>query len=439
MIYSIKFILFFLLIIGQLPIGVRLSLMAKLGKLGRSSKAGGEAAGAGGTGSRAGDGIKGGDGLGRAHINPKGAGGPQRINPEVAGPSRLPTTAPRVRLPAAPSTIPLADRAGAITPEIESKAESYLQTFLPSLYRRIKQFVVRLNFRKDSNAQSIEKFKMNFHQQSDVNKEYVLSKAFESLRDNVPRRSLEDLQAWVNAIKETFTKVPPPGVEIRLHMELSEYLTKATKLEVTSPLYHAVPDFKKLQIFLYDRAQPFYDHWVPLGKESRGWRREFLNFDKNVLESRELESDTLHKIQSNPVSIEPFMKIQKLPDDDYKRVAQSVKEIIAKVQDDTLAWVSYRRVLKGEFNKYELDDRTASATSLLYLYQTAVRALQATPRSLKNKAIVRTIEETFKDYANKEPFLYPHFMKLHEAIRKAAPLRAAARAKTRPPTQNTPS
>ncbi|MBW0491997.1 hypothetical protein O181_031712 [Austropuccinia psidii MF-1] len=111
-------------------------------------------------------------------------------------------------------------------------------------------------------------------------------------------------------------------------------------------------------------------------------------------------------------------------------VLKALNEAIDVLKDDTLVWRRSSRAPKGTINTHALDDMTAVATSLLFLYQDSLRFLKIYPKSTKLLTIVKTIEKTFANKANKEPFLYPHFMKLYEAIKNPQPAYVAPPQKT---------
>ncbi|MBW0491996.1 hypothetical protein O181_031711 [Austropuccinia psidii MF-1] len=259
--YSIKTIAVFLVVIGQLQLEVRSGVFEGFGWLGKGAKNGAEGSGAARTGSRAGKEIQGADDLERVHIDPKTPDGAQRLRHET-----VPWTSPRAALRADGAMFPVVNRAGAITPQIETKAESCLITFLPNLFRRMKQYLlgakspkktdIGFNVAPDKEEVHVPHspwgFSRRLKETDEIEHGRLLSETFASLIEETPPLPLEELRDWAAAIREAFTTLPHPELEIRLHTELSNFLKLASKENPSLPVHQAVPDFKKLHEFLKD-------------------------------------------------------------------------------------------------------------------------------------------------------------------------------------------
>ncbi|MBW0511653.1 hypothetical protein O181_051368 [Austropuccinia psidii MF-1] len=349
-----------------------------------------------------------------------GAEGPLPKHLDGSSNTRLPSIANEIKHANPAAAMETASRSGKLS-ERFSRAMNYLAEFVPNLYRRVKMLIFGLT---PADVMRIGGFRKEFEAGADWKKAELIINTFESFTARRVVRSRKELLSWVQTIGEVMNvankgTIKSTLVETQLQRELGNLLFVGARDGTDTPLRQTLREFQNLHVELYERALENRNVFlIDKSYEKIKWGRELMNVDEDLLKTPEIEAAIKGKLE-NSALIEPFLKeMEQLEGSGHileERVESILRRMLGIIADEKFGWIEHPLARKPNVlsNTYSIEDRTAAATGVAYLFQTSLRAYEADMANKKAFAFIMALQNTF---FSRHPvdYFYPHLMKLRD-------------------------
>ncbi|MBW0519079.1 hypothetical protein O181_058794 [Austropuccinia psidii MF-1] len=336
---------------------------------------------------------------------------------------------PETHLPSATGAVTDSEKAAAITvsrsgklPQKLTEALDSFAMWAPNLYRRLRTV---LSIFKTIKLQDVDGFKLKFQGVTPEAQFRMVIDTFHTFTSARSTHSAEEFGSWAKGIGEAMKVTDKEAlqstlVETQMQKELCNLFLVSSKRRSRNPLRDAHRQFTDLQVGLFDRVRANRQKFYEDGSYRRiEWGEELMNINKQLILRGEQNSDrALQRLKKDKLTTPYVQQIlaQERKQIPLKEALKPLERLIGIVEDATLREHQLTGHIKQPVNPYGLDQRTAAIESLLFIYQS--RALLLTNPVTKEQAEAMTIRiyHAFREGPTAKHYLYPHWMKMQEAL-----------------------